>query len=253
MDSKRLLIAAGCSFTEPTFYLEKNILPWPNIIADGAGFDLLNVGRGGAGQDYISNAVIDAVMENQDRDPIVMVLWSEFSRINLYDYCTKWVSTNNKLLDTIPKPPFENMNPHVGMTMSEKDAMIARNQFRIMWRTKKFVEDLGFEFYAKIGISSLYQIMQIADGGDREKRAIHYGMLRKNILKDFYFLNSGITMKELEEGLPKHPKKGDPQSFVDTGIFLECRHPNQAGHEIIADAFLEKYLKAHEPPVFIYD
>ena len=86
MSTKRLLITAGCSFTEQCSYYKW--LTWPGIIAHDNGMDLLNLGKSGASNSYIENIITDAVIEHKDKDPLVMVLWSQPRRVNINDLGT---------------------------------------------------------------------------------------------------------------------------------------------------------------------
>ena len=82
-----LLITGGCSNSDPNYvpYQANHIMTWPKIVSVENGWDLLNVARQGASNDYIENTVYDAVLNNLDKDLIVMVFWTEACRFNLWD------------------------------------------------------------------------------------------------------------------------------------------------------------------------
>lgn len=86
--SDKLLIAAGCSNTDPNWWQYKNngVMTWPQIVSQETGWNFINLGVAGQGNAAIENTVYDAVMENKDRDIVVMVFWTEPGRINIFDW-----------------------------------------------------------------------------------------------------------------------------------------------------------------------
>lgn len=107
---KRLLIAAGDSNTDADYWAYKpnNIKLWPELVAEKKGYDLINVARSGFSNAWIENSIFDAVMENKDRDIVVMVLWTAPERLNVFDLDTIiWDSVGgrsepSKFLDRYP-------------------------------------------------------------------------------------------------------------------------------------------------------
>lgn len=85
--NKKLLITSGDSWSDPEHsgYQQNNIRVWPEKVADFMDWDLLNVGRVGEGNDYIYNAAVDAILENQDRDIVVFPFWSQPNRLNMWN------------------------------------------------------------------------------------------------------------------------------------------------------------------------
>ena len=67
------MITSGCSFTESIRPNQEK--SWPDYLAEKLGKKLTNYGRGGAGNEYIYNSVVD----NLDTD-LVIVMWSSFDR-----------------------------------------------------------------------------------------------------------------------------------------------------------------------------
>jgi hypothetical protein len=88
--SREILLAAGCSFTDPNFRSldaslkesEKGGWPmWPEIIAKRLNFKSINMGKYGAGNDYIFNQVVDQ-LHIQKNIKLVIVMWSGWDRFN---------------------------------------------------------------------------------------------------------------------------------------------------------------------------
>jgi hypothetical protein len=67
------MITSGCSFTESIRPNQEK--SWADYLAEKLGKKLTNYGRGGAGNEYIYNSVVD----NLDTD-LVVVMWSCFDR-----------------------------------------------------------------------------------------------------------------------------------------------------------------------------
>ena len=67
------MITSGCSFTESIRPNQEK--SWADYLAEKLGKKLTNYGKGGAGNEYIYNSVVD----NLDTD-LVVVMWSCFDR-----------------------------------------------------------------------------------------------------------------------------------------------------------------------------
>jgi hypothetical protein len=76
--SRKKLLVSGCSWTEGT--ADDKII-WPEILAEKMGLELVNLGKGGAGNEYIFSAVCDSLVELDDIS-FVVVMWSEYFRLD---------------------------------------------------------------------------------------------------------------------------------------------------------------------------
>jgi hypothetical protein len=71
---KKNILVAGCSFTDGQ--------DWPRMLFTNA--NIKNIGRGGAGNEYIGLATIDAIrLSNNLNFDFVFILWSGISRIDV--------------------------------------------------------------------------------------------------------------------------------------------------------------------------
>ena len=60
--AKKILIASGDSWTGGTYWDKPNSYPyWPEILADKLNMDYINVGRGGKGNEFIYNKMVDTL------------------------------------------------------------------------------------------------------------------------------------------------------------------------------------------------
>ena len=67
------MITSGCSFTESV--RENQEKSWADYLAEKLNKKLINYGKGGSGNEYIYNSIVD----NLDTD-LVVVMWSGFDR-----------------------------------------------------------------------------------------------------------------------------------------------------------------------------
>ena len=86
---KKLLIAGGCSYTDPGFYAQDDSLPeekrhgwpmWPALLADELSLKCINTGKGGVGNLKIYKKVLEAMNQNEGKVDTVAVLWSGWDR-----------------------------------------------------------------------------------------------------------------------------------------------------------------------------
>lgn len=91
--NKKLLVAGGCSYTDPKFYSPDDSLPeekrhgwpmWPELLAKKVGLKCINTGAGGDGNLSIYKKVLDTINKNEGRVDTVAVLWSGWDRSAIF-------------------------------------------------------------------------------------------------------------------------------------------------------------------------
>ena len=247
--TKKILIASGDSWTGGDKYryqTRKEYPYWPEILANKLGMAYINVGRGGRGNEFIYNQMVDTLCSTKNkRVGLAICLWSKFDRWDLY----KWTFAIN--------PEYESHDRYWSGRYVSK-----------FWpeegRHKKFID-------------AIYEHGDLSDGGEnllRSMRRYHsfqnYCELynipylqgqafrpSKDILKEFFdcpqfdFINDdkfvgwpiyqelgGKSMWEvLDEVDPKQTK---------LRVRKEDLHPNGEGHERIAEIMYERYKKIYE-------
>jgi len=291
----KLLITGGCSNSDPNYapYQTNHIMTWPKIVSVENGWDLLNVACQGASNNYIENTVYDAVLNNLDKDLIVMVFWTEACRLNLWDiehfqltapkrkhtdlnlkekYFGKadqekfskhfdslhsfsyaaWLKDRNYLddkdneitIDTNAKVSFllQDLFKRCLHSLAynderfyKQDEMMLNNSLRCFKRLKDFLESHNIKYVFKYSLSLINGI------------PMSYPWWNEDILN--------LTLKEKTKIYKRHSKILEycaNHSIVkelkieyETGIVtaqsdvLECGHPNQKGHDKIAELFME--------------
>jgi len=89
---RKKLIAIGCSYTENY----KSFPTWPTHLAKELDMKCVNLGQRGAGNNYILSKIIDTVLTEKNIG-LVVVMWSQFQRLDFEMSDNKWDSLN---LDT---------------------------------------------------------------------------------------------------------------------------------------------------------
>ena len=95
---KKILLVSGCSFTTDKYtsiqHPEEDMSwdKWPKILAKMLNMDYVNLAKSGAGNEYISNTIIDQI-ETMDKSKIGLVIpaWSQCRR---RDYQVHYARSN---------------------------------------------------------------------------------------------------------------------------------------------------------------
>ena len=97
---KKILLVSGCSFTtddyNSLFHPEEDMSwdKWPKILAKMLNMDYVNLAKSGAGNEYISNTIIDQI-ETMDKSKIGLVIpaWSQCRRRDYQMYSSRSKNT----------------------------------------------------------------------------------------------------------------------------------------------------------------
>ena len=93
----KYLIVSGDSFTDSWFEsiyypdMDCSWPKWPEILAEKLGMELINLGRGGAGNKYIYTELLDTIMgiENKSEIGLIISAWTQSNRED-YQVRGKW-------------------------------------------------------------------------------------------------------------------------------------------------------------------
>ena len=91
IDTNKILLASGCSFTDPNrnMYMDKPIpVPtmWCANLAKWYDMKLANLGIAGSGNSFIAQRINEYIVENHKKIGLVCVLWSGWERISFYNH-----------------------------------------------------------------------------------------------------------------------------------------------------------------------
>jgi hypothetical protein len=100
---KKILLVSGCSYTDKNYqsvyHPEMNCSwpKWPELLAEKINMECVNLGRSGAGQEYIYNSILDYTLNTKKENiGLIIPAWSGASRRD-YQSNKNW---NNILWDT---------------------------------------------------------------------------------------------------------------------------------------------------------
>ena len=107
---KKILLVSGCSFTDKNFISDfhPDLLhkwpTWPELLAKKLDMEVINLGKMGAGNEYIYSSLLDKIMTT-DNIGLIMAAWSQSQRrdwkvkrkwFNNSWYCnTDWINQPN--------------------------------------------------------------------------------------------------------------------------------------------------------------
>lgn len=89
--SSKYILAGGCSFTDEDFTsvvypeYDTSFDKWPSILGDMLELNVKNLGRSGAGNDYIFDSLVKDISANHKNIELVVVGWSDMQRFTVYD------------------------------------------------------------------------------------------------------------------------------------------------------------------------
>jgi hypothetical protein len=83
--SRKKLIAIGCSYTQDCYRFPV----WPTLLAEKLDMDCINLAKQGAGNEEMLAKTLDVVL-NQKNIGIVVIMWSEWQRMDFQLWPRKW-------------------------------------------------------------------------------------------------------------------------------------------------------------------
>lgn len=87
---RKKLLVSGCSWTEHDFDNDGIEKRWCHYVADKLDMDLVNLGRRGAGNEYIFSSIYDYI-ENNDNPDMIIAAWSKSQRRD-YQHHGRWIN-----------------------------------------------------------------------------------------------------------------------------------------------------------------
>ena len=149
---KKILLAGGCSYTDPNFKSSAQLLPdhkrggwpmWPELMGKQLDLEVINTALAGVGNKLISKTIISNIIKYGDQIDTVAVLWTSPERIELYN------QTIFPLIDL--------SNPGEMADYSHKYSGL--NVFK--WPPKKFKEHKVYETWIKDSLLAMYEVAEV--------------------------------------------------------------------------------------------
>ncbi len=225
---KKILLVSGCSFTTPnfasTYHPEEDysrVKKWPQVLAEKLNMDCVNLGQSGAGNEYISNTIIDQI-ETMDKSRIGLVIpaWSQCRR---RDYQIDYFRSKRTVW------------------RSELHDLFGDIQY---WIRKSIKTYYFFQIYCEyynIPYKQVQMIELFKDNSDYEEMTrerldnFTKSIMYYDKLKNFVGETSGIL--SLQDILTDNRR--NKQKVKEFSISEFDWHPNETGHRLLAEYIYE--------------
>ena len=218
----------------PSKYVNPEFPLWPEVLAKNLGMKYLNVGRGGSGNEFIYNRMIDALVE-EDNIGFAVCFWSHFDRV---DFAKHTIKLNPMILDsfkdTFPK--------HLKIKQQEViDVMYKHDMADGIWNFEKSLRwMLAFQNHCEASNIPYIQAQAFYPTFQEECPRLLLEHPIYDHIKENHFIGWPIY-KELG-GFSLSDKIGN-NLRVNWPIDM---HPNQEGHELIANVFYNRYQELYD-------
>lgn len=245
---KKLIIVGSDSFCDPNYpaYQKHNIKPWAERLATKYSYDLLNVSKGGCSNRYIVNSIIDAIMDNLNREIIVIAGWTESYRLSFIDDCELddsvfLISDKEHQLRCDLSPGLNNFFTKRNILRKELikftshidnlNSKLIMQSFKNMWLLQDFCQSKDIPFFHLhcqdiMANDSLLSNESYSDYVMKNKY-VKQVLNTKNYMGHNYCLYNDIEEKNL---------------FIENNL-----HPNQEGADYIADMIYDFMINKIKP------
>jgi len=281
--STKTLIVSGDSYAALNIH-ESTPKPWPSYLAEKAGWNIINVAKGGASNQYIFNTAIDTLEEHKDKDVYVFTLWSDPFRINFFDNACVVLNSLENLFRKVEKSSEKITDAHrqfiensysISRTIMKEMLLkydhdfyliydkIINSSLRYMYLFEKYCEHnkIAYSHASSISPFGNHTILDsIFEGNKNSKLSeIEFENGVKRIKKDNYYY------KKLLDSSRYMGYEFSASGFVDhhnLNISESDDHPTDLGHQKLSEVFYDyifhdnkisintnNYLR----PVYIYD
>jgi len=241
MDTKKTLLASGCSFTfEPW--------NWPTFVTQEMGWDLLNVGMASSGNGLISRKIIynvNQLLKTHSSDDIVVgVMWSGFDRhefhvddpiyiqningcvenpTSIIDGRKNWVITNIHWKNYHAKMWYEHLHTNVGAMIITLEHIL-RTQWFLEKHNIKYFMTSYLDIFNYMGANNIIS--------DPEVRYLY----------DMIDFNKFLPIDGCHEWVKKHYEFSGGFNLPDKNGVVGI-HPTEFGHKKFAEQVIVPYIK----------
>jgi len=256
------LISLGCSWTDQNFDSNVRIETWPHVLGRKLGYDVVNLGLAGSGNSSIMKQGIDGIAKH--KPDMICVAWTSHDRIDFWNF--RHFQPFNLFFKEISESKIKR-RPSFYFKMSEelvqelvvhrRDIHIPDDFFRNVYILNTIAETHSIPIYfasaKKIWDLSYYDWDLLDD--DRTENDLlpvrrKYQMFLNNWLENHYFGEFDKSKyKDRLIGWPWFEEMGgysmshlltNPQGQKIHRVSSTDGHPNQEGHNLIANEFFKK-------------
>ena len=244
--SRKKLIAIGCSFTE--HYLTSDQSPnlnfdfprWPEHLSDMLDMECVNLGKSGAGNDYILAKTVDATLKEKNIG-LVVLMWSEWQRVGFQCF-PDW----DRWFHITPHKPYHMVDQEKFFKEKQNTFHATRNTMRTFIHAEKILSDIPYMFLQ--GTENVFWRKSWHINHDRRSylseilKSPYLDYIENNISDKFigWPIMSEIGGYCINDILNKE----DP-SQSKFRISRIDSHPNAAGHKFIAEFLYEQYKEIY--------
>lgn len=258
MSSDKILLAAGCSYTDKNFQsidttaINRGGWPmWPELMSDELGLKCVNVAESGISNDTIFNNIMDGIIEYGNKIDTIAVLWTTADRIPFF----------YKNLIPLAELHIQNMKSRTEDLDRWMDARPAGNAVIDFFNSPGFSIEKMLSHTMRSTLRKMYELIQICDKFGY-KLIMAQGPayfdetpLQKSLStqKVKYFMQNpyfNYLEKHRDKiiGWPFLPEIGgwdldlNRSTHKNTTVSDNDFHPNALGQKIFSDLFIKKYL-----------
>jgi hypothetical protein len=252
--SRKKLIAIGCSYTEhnlssiqtPDF--DYNFPRWPQHLADKLDMEYVNLGRCGAGNKYILSKIVDTVLTEKNIG-LVVVMWSQFQRLDFEYSSTGWMHINLDIDQTkidwdYKQKNFKELhNPH----SATQDAL---RTFILAEKLLKDIPHLYIQGPSAVNYYNTETLLTEVNYHNNSKRSAgksflnspYFDYVEENLSDKFigWPIFLGMGGYDVDDILDKVDPERTQLRISDVDS-----HPNGEGHKIIAQEIYNAYAKIY--------
>jgi hypothetical protein len=236
------VLAAGCSHTDKNFRsvwypdLDTSWKKWPEVFSDKLGAECTNVGRSGYGNNRIFKSCMLELAKN--KYDIVVILWSDSTRIDIYDSYTFFPCTNPN-----SRPPNNSSAKNNLMDEWIREG-VDHKYYDLVAGIKMTIDNMFIiQEYCKAQGIKLIQMMYSGDFAPQDKTTKYH----MSLMTMEYDLR-----KQLDKSCWGYPfNKINAKSIVydelgaDYSISVLDKHFSEQGHWILGNYFYETYNKLY--------
>lgn len=239
------IVALGCSFTEK---YKGGGNPWPDIIAEKTGHDVINYGLASSANRYAYTRLLHHLMYREKIDKVYWLM-TEFHRIDMHKF-------GIAPLDHEQYPDYFKFSyKMLSDTMNSSDLEIAKNQFLGELKARQVLANTPISYWIDDTIMIIHHVQELCKAYGIELKIIQalkpmnsyfYKCTEKEICKAI--LSSKYSNLLDHSSIVGYPWMKIAGGFniieIDNwdekyAISENDPHPNQEGHRLIADMFIK--------------
>ena len=233
---KKILIASGDSWTGGSKHQKKDPFPrWPEILANKLNMDCINVGKGGTGNEFIYNQIIDKLCATR-RIGLAICLWSHVDRWDLW----KWTFVVN------PKYPGnilhwkeqERHKKFLDAIYEHED--LANGGYNLLKSIRWYH---AFQNHCELQNIPYLQMQAFESGPDGTRKEL-FDSPQFDFIDDNKFIGWPMYREIGGRTMSDKLDEVDPEQ-VKLRVSKEDLHPNDKGHEYMAEVLYDEYKKIY--------